>query len=456
MFNIGVIGAKKSIENIENSILDLNFDFNIDTCIYNNLNDLIEIYNKNVDNWDYILFSGILLYTYINHNQKEIKIPTSYIQIDKSYLYGIMIDYLLQNPSRDFSRIYFDFLGEFNNFFGLNKFIKRKKMPLNNSLLTLGYNDFKKNDFNNVHKNTISEIKNLWNNDEIDFVFSRMPKVSQTIRKLDIPCRLILPAKENIINAFDNIKKRLEYNKLKEKKIRLFYLDLNIKNQEKNDYYDYNEAEYKKITMHKILVDFRKNNNVKMNIQRTHNGFKIIFKRKYIDNNANKSKLINYINENYKNNYNIGIGFGITADDALTYAVKALNQSKSYGEKNAFFVDSNLNAIGPLTEDECLKYKLPNDILKDYAKKMSTSPTNLSRIIYLSQNNIDKLNSNLVKKYTNITKRSANRILSKLSDDNIIIFTEKKKLKKGKGRPTKVYKINKEHKIYLSIFNNIS
>lgn len=451
MLNIGVIGPKDSIENIEKAISDLDFNFNINNYIYTDLNNLTDIYHQNINNWDYILCSGILIYTYLIHNIKSIPIPINYIYTSNDHFYGMIINYLLKNPAQSLTRIYLDFSGEINNFIGLKKFIKTKQLPKHNSQLDLSLNKFNNIDFDNFHQKTAAEIKNLWDNKEIDFVFTRMPKISHFLNDQNIPHKLISPPKKNIINSFKNINKEIKFNLLQEKKTGIFYIDLDIKDEN-----NFNENEYKEITMHKILVDFRKDNNLNLDLAKTYNGFKITFKRKYINNEDNKFKLINYIDKNYNYNYNIGVGFGITINDALFYAYKGLSESKNYGKNTAFFVDSDYNVFGPLSKDESIKYKFPNDILKYYAKKMSINPTNLSRIISLSQNNIDELNSNLVQKYTNITKRSANRILSKLSKNDIIIFTEKKKLKKGKGRPTKVYKINKEHKIYLSLINDMN
>ena len=453
MLNIGVIGPKKSINNIKNVIKDLDFDFKISTYTYSSLPELIEIYNKNNEKWDYLLLSGILLYVYLNHNLKKIEVPNSYIDLDDSYIYGKIVSYLLQNPSKDLSRLYFDFIGEINNFIGLKKFIRSDQMPFNNSMLALDINKFSKIDFKQIHRGTIDEIKKLWDKNEIDYVFSRMPKISDSLYQLGIPHQTILPSEEHIISSFKNIKKDIEISDLKKKENAVAFIDLNYEHQDETQYQD---NEYKEITMHKILVDFRKKNNIELSIIKSYNGFKLNLSKNLIKKNGYKFELINYIEKNYEYSFNFGISFASKIDNGFFYALEGVEESKNYGDKTAFIVDSNNNVTGPLTKDECSKYKITNDILEHYAKEMSISPFNLARIIALEQNGIKLLNSNLIKKYCNITKRSANRILNKLEKNNIIEFFEKKKLSEGKGRPTKVYKINKDHKIYLSLIDSIT
>lgn len=453
MFNIGVIGPKESINNIKNIIEDLDFDFKVSTYSYDSLPEIIEIYRNNIKQWDYLLLSGILLYVYLNHNLKKIEVPNDYIDLDDSYVYGKIINYLLQNPSKDLSRLYFDFIGEINNFIGLKNFIRSDQMPFNNSMLTLDINKFSESDLKQIHRRTIDETKKLWDKNKIDYVFSRMPEISESLYHLGIPHQTILPSKENIINSFKKIKKEIEISNLKKKENAVAFIDLNFEYQNEIQYQD---NEYKEITMHKILVDFRKENNFELSIIKTHNGFKLNFSKELIEDDISKFELVNYIETKYDYSFNIGISFNYTIEAAIFYALKGMNESKNYGDKTAFIVDSHNNVTGPLTKDECLKYKVTNNILEHYAKEMSISPFNLARIIALEQNGIKLLNSNLIKKYCNITKRSANRILKKLEKNNIIEFFEKKKLNEGKGRPTKVYKLNKDHKIYLSLINNIN
>ena len=420
LYTIGVIGPENSIKNIKNSVKDINFDFTISTHTYSSLNELIEIYKKNINNWDYILFSGVLLYTFLHHNIKEIKIPNNYLDLEDSYVYGLLINYLLENNYSDLSRLYCDFIGPFNNFIGLKKFVKSNKLPKHNTSLTLNNNNFNEKKLNKIHQNTISEIKKLWNENKIDFVFSRMPKITGTLDELGIPYKTILPPRENIVKTFRNIKKEMEIHKFKNKKDIVAYIDLNI--------------------------------NVKNEMN--HKNIEFILSNKYLRNDNNRRfEILEYIEENYNYSFNIGVGVASITEDGLFLAFKALTESKNYGNKTSFLVDTDYTTIGPLSKDNCIEYKLPNNILKDYAKKLSISPSKLSRIISLERNGVSKLNSNIIKKYCNITKRSANRILNKLSKNNIIKFIEKKKLTEGKGRPTKVYKINKKHKIYLSLID---
>jgi len=453
LLNIGIIGPEKSINNIKKIIKDLDLDFTISTYIYSSLSEIIKIYKNNVNEWDYLLLSGKLLYVYLNHNLKKIDVPNSYINLDNSYIYGKIINYLLENPSKNLSRVYFDFSGEMNNFIDLNKFIKPEQMPYNNSFLSLNNNQYSEIDLKHIHQKTIEEIKDLWNKNKIDYVFSRMPKVSKSLEQSAIPHKIILPPDENIIGALKNIKNEIEISKLKDNQNVIAFIDLNFDYQNE---ITHENNEYKEITMYKLLVDFRKEKNKKLSIIQTNNGFKLNFSKELIKNDNFKYELVDYIIKNYNYSFNMGISYTSIIEEGFFYALKAVNESKKFGDKNAFIVYKNYNAIGPLTKNVCLKYKISNDILNHYAEKMSISNFNLSRIISLSLSNIELINSNMIKKYCNITRRSANRILKKLEKNNIVEFIEKKKLKKSKGRPTKIYKINKNHRIYLSLINNLN
>src|SRR5699024_3968123 len=68
--------------------------------------------------------------------------------------------------------------------------------------------------------------------------------------------------------------------------------------------------------------------------------------------------LIMDIKKQYKVNISVGIGFGVTANEAGTHARMALLQSFDHGGKKCFIVKEDRSVIGPIENNIPLTYPL--------------------------------------------------------------------------------------------------
>src|SRR5699024_10934544 len=124
--------------------------------------------------------------------------------------------------------------------------------------------------------------------------------------------------------------------------------------------------------------------------------------------------LITEIKKRYKVNISVGIGFGITANEAGTHAKMALLQSIDNGGGKCFIVKEDRIVIGPVENNIPLTYPLNitnKEVLKK-GTKSSVSPYYLGKVIsILKRKNTDTFTANDLATSLGITVRSANRTL---------------------------------------------
>ncbi len=432
MLKIAVIGPEQSLNAIQQALELQTFDCQFLYYTYKKPEDIQDIYSDSHDLWDGILFSGELGYMYFKNNNHMVDLPLSYLEVDSQYFFGQLLKYLTESPGATLERIYVDFISEANAYLGLDQYIDKSLMP--NAPKTLVYDS-------TIYQMTLDEITALWTEGKIDIVFTRITNNLKKFDELGIPYVHIYPPATAIRDSFKRSVDEVMLHHLNNNQLAVGHIDLLIDDKTKADF---RLAEYLEITMYKHLVDFRMNKKMNYSILQLSGGFEITFSRAEIGSaqDHHAFPLLNYLTEHYSENFNLGIGIGSSIEEGRFNAIEALAEARHFGVRHGFMVDQNNRIWGPIGNPNCIEYRpLPSES-EALSKRLSISQKNLERLLAYSSTK-PFLTSDLVAESLNITIRSANRILSRLAAEDILVVEETYAEPSGAGRPSKKYVFNK-------------
>ena len=243
--------------------------------------------------------------------------------------------------------------------------------------------------------------------------------------------------------------------------IKLVYPD-NISSQDR---------EYLEITLHKYLLDFRKEYAYDFSLHAVSNRFELD-----LDSDLYKSSfsriqdLIAFLDQKGDLEFRLGAGFGKSLGEShyqagsllqerpdanrrisrsdVFFLAKCLKKQEAvkYGKNVGFVISGEDNALtGPLSLTRSLNYSYSNTKALDYSQSNGINESNLLKIVGLFQMDKDTImTAASLSQWLNITSRSCNRILQQLLDSNLIEEIESQK-QEGKGRPTRQYRFCKNN-----------
>ena len=219
--------------------------------------------------------------------------------------------------------------------------------------------------------------------------------------------------------------------------IKLVYPD-NISSQDR---------EYLEITLHKYLLDFRKEYAYDFSLHAVSNRFELD-----LDSDLYKSSfsriqdLIAFLDQKGDLEFRLGAGFGKSLGESHYQADLALQEAVKYGKNDGFVIYGEDNALtGPLSLTRSLNYSYSNTKALDYSQSNGINESNLLKIVGLFQMDKDTImTAASLSQWLNITSRSCNRILQQLLDSKLIEEIESQK-QEGKGRPTRQYRFCKNN-----------
>ena len=135
-----------------------------------------------------------------------------------------------------------------------------------------------------------------------------------------------------------------------------------------------------------------------------------------------------------KNKFFSGWGKGDNINEARYNAEKAYKKNKDLNAEIIYLVSSNSEVI--ISEIDEKKKK--NIEIIDKLKELNISKQNSEKIIELFKNS-EKISCAGLANYLNISERTANRLLSKLEENNL---ATSELMKINRGRPKKLYQIS--------------
>ena len=394
MISISIISPLKSMAVIDKAIEHNDFGCVFHRYVYENLEEIKDIYEQCKDISDVLFFSGELGYSYILTHVDDLKVPCTFISYTEKTLLSILLNFVIHYPDVPLNRLYIDFLTPVNDFMNLKKYLDPEHMPYCFENPVYNYETLKE------------RAVELWESKKIDMMFTRTTNQLEVLNKLVILIKLVYP---------DNISSQ--------------------------------DREYLEITLHKYLLDFRKEYAYDFSLHAVSNRFELD-----LDSDLYKSSfsriqdLIAFLDQKGDLEFRLGAGFGKSLGESHYQADLALQEAVKYGKNDGFVISGEDNALtGPLSLTRSLNYSYSNTKALDYSQSNGINESNLLKIVGLFQMDKDTImTATSLSQWLNITSRSCNRILQQLLDSNLIEEIESQK-QEGKGRPTRQYRFCKNN-----------
>ena len=283
----------------------------------------------------------------------------------------------------------------------------------------------------------------LYRQGKIDFLITRCTNNLDAIRKAGIPFQHILPTEEMVADA---IRSAIDKQKLSlgVNARQMVVLVQPVFSENSSGV----ELEYDRVTLHKALVDFRRDSSFDFHILPGEYRFELTPQNLSEKQRMLLSKeLISYLANRTRLKFRVGAGIGGKTDSARYCAETALHEAVKFGKNDGFLMDDSENSMltGPLSSPTTLSYSYSNYKAQVFSRQNNIDERNLLRIIGLFEmDNKSIITSKSLADWLNITVRSCNRILSQLLDSGLI--EELPVLKSNeRGRPIRQYHFQSEN-----------
>lgn len=430
MFTIGIIGPQVSLEAINNAIASQGFSYIFFRYVYETLEEIPKIYQRCKDKCDIILFSGEFGYYYAIKHIKNLTVPCDFISYTEAQVLTILLNATILHPDIPLNRMYVDFLDFLvsgNGYLKLEKTLPPGHIPY----------FFHGTDCN--YESLIEQPKALYEQHKIDLVLTASTNNIPAFGAFGIPYMHILPTEEmvaeSICNAINNHRLAIGAISYKVAIILKLIISAEIPSCDR---------EYIEVSCHKLLVDFRREQNCDFVITNSMDRFELYvetaFKR---DRYRLPQSLITYLEQNRMFTYRMGVGIGDALDKSRGFAEKALFEAVRYGKNDGFAIEDESDIlIGPLSSPILSCYSYSSSKAMDFSCKNGINESNLFRIVDLFEMNPQvEITSAALASWLKITVQSSNRILVKLLDSRLIDEISQE-AHMSRGRPFRKYHFN--------------
>ncbi|WP_432363921.1 hypothetical protein [Sporosarcina sp. UB5] len=425
---IAVFGLASSIERIEKYAHQRD-EIEIIPFIYQNPQECKElVYDAKM--CDVYLFTGPLPFLYAQEEWKQINIPAIYVSYDE-FMVTTSFFRLKNELGRDINRLSIDIMNDHHVVEVINE------LDINNEeIYTYGYGKDK-------HRLDIKSIvdfhSNLWKEKKIDYVLTTIGEVEKSLTKKGISCYRMKIPNRNLERAIEEARVKGELKISKSSQIVVGFL--RIKNfecivEEKGDFFGQELI----LRLHQLLLVFSHNVYASV-INNGYNHFVIFGTRGILDyatNHFQDFPLVRDIENELNVSINIGFGLGLTANEAEQNAKLALKQGKLSNNSSCYIVNKDRKVIGPLGNNKGLEQSELFRQLTEIAKLSNEAAIKFIDFYQLRGN--AAFSAEVLADYYKLTKRSAERMIRKLLDTNIIeVIGEEKPYQQG--RPRKLYQL---------------
>ena len=370
MITISIVSPQKSMDVIDRAISHHDFGCIFRKYVYDQLEEIKDIYEQCKDSCDVIFFSGELGYSYILSHVDDLKVPCAFVSYEEKDILSILLNFVIRYPEIPLNRIYIDFLTPVNDFKNLKNYLAPEYMPYCFENPVYNYETLRK------------RAEELWNGKKIDMMLTRTTNQLEVLNKLKIPYIHFLPSEEMVRNS---IKTAIDTIRLRQKTqmtklvilIKLIYPE-HITSQDR---------EYLEITLHKYLLDFRREYSYDFSIHAVSNRFELDIDSDLYKNSFERIReLISYLDQKGDLDFRLGAGMGNSLGDSHYQADMALQEAIRYGKNDGFIIHGEDSALtGPLSLTRTLNYSYSNTKALQYAQMSGINESNLLKIVGLFQ-----------------------------------------------------------------------
>ena len=307
--------------------------------------------------------------------------------------------------------------------------------------------------FNNLSQNTTIEeivqfhVSNYQKHNAI--ALTGIQDVVKQLSALDIPHEWVTPTQQDMIVSFERALLATNTRRNKESQIVFGLINIDDFKGVTEKYSSEYDVQLLKLTIQQMLLDYIKMLDGHL-INLGGEEYSFITTRGIFERETRGYKFIPLL-QDVKSELGItislGVGFGRTAAEAGNHARLALRQSKELGGNVCYIVREDRSVLGPVditTHKQYERYNLAitDPHLLEKAEKAGMSASYMTKLMArVSRHKKIEYTAQELASTLNVTIRSANRILLKWMDAELVDIIGEEKVT-HKGRPRRIYRLS--------------
>jgi len=424
---IGVIGPADSVKRI--MFVAENFkDTSIVPFIYEKLEDIQTILEKNEHKFDLWFFSGILNYSYAIENKWIAEENAIYPNMNGSTFFGTLLEAQLEGNTI-YKNISMDTITDQE----VEKILSYYKLD------AITYYNFSFEGYEHTKKQVAFHQK-LYEQSKTQLAVTYVRETYSALKELGIPVYRVIPSYLSIEQSFQLLIERARSHRYKKAQMAVIGCKVEFNTSEAL-YYSF-KTKYKELELRRSLLHVTEQINGSL-MQMGDGLFFIFTTRGEIDCQfeADLFALIEDVKMQENIQLTISVGFGETVSQAEQNVRNGFHHQTDGGKVSITMVDEDqrITVRNPDRNSISFKTKEMGDTWKSKIQDSGVSPGMVSKMIaYSKQYNRSEFTSNDVSRWLKSTERNGRRIINLLEKAGII--EQCGEIQSGiRGRPRKVF-----------------
>ncbi|USK36602.1 hypothetical protein LIT25_28065 (plasmid) [Bacillus sp. F19] len=422
---IALFGSSAFVDQVQEYTKEL-AEISIVPFIYKNPNEVVDQI-ESAKYCDVLLFSGVLPYYFARTALLTYKKPSVYISNDE-YMVSISIFRLLYSEGFPLDRISIDLPDRSILLQCLHDFQLDEK-----NLWVIDYPFILNNEVSSSFstKEIVCYHEQLHKQGKVDITLTSIHAVYDALLSKGIKCQKMIDPKKNILNTIHEAVVKSKLYQTEQSQVAVGYIL--VEAEEVEDF-----------LAHDILLHF--DSEFEGTIQYIEDGLFVFYSTRGTMEKAT-SFYQTYPLNHYMNNHplitiKMGIGFGLTSNEAKRNAKIALSHAEKHQSKNiAFIVTDDERIIGPLGEKTSKEYQLKSEDkrIQEMSKKAGISVAKFNHFLHFINNlPVNRFTAEDISENFNVTRRTAERLMKKLIEQQLVIKIGEEQLHQ-QGRPRAIY-----------------
>lgn len=442
---IAIIGSRKSIEIVKNTILKGYFFIETVYFTFDKYSEVIDILKENESEVDAVLFTGKTTFQYATNFIKP-SVPWEYVPRNRMSFVYTMIKAIYTNKY-DISKISIDSYSE-KVIYETFEEIGYKKEDV--SIYQPNYNILDPD----YMKNLIEFHENCFKSGQVKLCITGIYDVYEILNKLNVPCMHVDFSTDVIMEYINKLRLRYQLKVNEDSNL----ITINTTVDMLKEYSIYSKSEFQILqhrnTISEIIYGYAQRIGA-ATLRVSDDNYYLFTTKSVIENDTNKFEYFKLLNELHNKPYiqkvSIGIGLGHDPLESKNNAEIANSKSSKSDIDCLFIMDKDNKLIGPITSaTKNSENKKVDKYLLEISEKTGIGISTIHKLeSIINQYNIDTITTNELSKLCGISSRSINRIIVKLEDKGYVRVVGKTSSPTN-GRPSRLIKIdfNSKYQLY--------
>lgn len=435
-YKIAVITTEFMVDYIHSTFSRMQLDCEYQIYLYEKFQDIPELYQQIPEDVEGVLASGtfpVRIIELLFPNTQKVVMP---FNTDDAAICQLFFRLLEENRCLDFGRVYADLFDMFD--------IDLKTYLMHDFSIPLSVTTKQavcEKDLEEIYE--IEELQyqqhlQLWNSGMVDLCVTRFSSIVKRLREQGVPVYFTFPSIGYLREICLALFKEIEYQRLQEG------CPASISVAVANTSQIGISAEYQLLTLQTTMMEFFGADSRSYFMGRNTSGIEILTDRKNIEkltDGYRNCKIQDYLRYHVSFPVCVGYGIGKELHDARVNARKALVLSQKSEKRESFLINEKnvvLEPLGVLQQHTVIE-KVIDRTDKQENKKASVPEYKKKEVLKIMQDTLEQqITAQELADKLFITKRSANRLLSALKEEEVVEVV-KTRATSTKGRPERVY-----------------